>query len=598
MKAAAFRKHIEEDGVLKSVRRIVPGCPNEKEAQTHVQIYVQTLLDANRYAVAALVLWGDRIFDPRPESIRQCWRGISKNAKFLAQGGGALGKSYSLIAWLLLDWWRDPQYTAVKLISTTAGHAKANTFATMTMLHREACIPMPGGVFSEHIGLEATDKRACISVVKIPMGDDGKGRLQGFHPIPRPKPHPTLGRMSRIRVLIDEAEETPVGVWFGIENLCTTIDGTETIKISAAYNPVDIGSKVAQLAEPKQGWENITPEKDTAWESRYGWHVERLDGARCENVKQKKLVYDGLQTWDGYRGLETNRGGNTPQYWTFGRGWYPPNAMMNNVIAPEWLSQSRGAFAFSGPTMRFAGDDIAVEGRDENVLTVGRFGLAVSFQHESGAITKFKEPRMAAQVDQQIVLDKGSTRITAHAIRDNCKAIQIPPGNVDLDRTGNGATIHDLLCEPEVWSPDVMGTDFNKNATDTKILEQDKEIASELYSGIVTEVWFALARWMEAGYIAISPGVCRDRLNGELLGRKYKLVGKLYRVVPKDEFKLQLGYSPDFADSLTLFLNAIRKRTSAKGSMTGHAKRPKERPAPIHGTVDTPKYMDWSEDGV
>lgn len=598
MKAAPFRKLIEELGVLGAVRAsCAPDCASEAEAVSIVRIYIQTLLDHRRYAVAALVLWGDRIFDPRPLFVRQVWTAIKNHAKLLFQGGGACTKTYSIIVWLLLDWVRDPQFTSIKIISTSAGHARSNAYATIAMLHREACIPLPGEVFSEHIGLESSDKRACISVVKIPQGDDGKGRLQGFHPIPRPKLHLTLGAMSRVRVFIDEAEENPVGVWEGVDNMLTTLNGIEDIKIFCAWNPRDQGSKIAQLAEPQDGWENVN-ENTTSWTTRHGWHLERLDAARCENVIERKVVYQGLQTYEGYRLLQTRRGGNTPEYWTFGRGMYPPSNSVNNVISPHVLGCARGVFTFSGPVMRFAGVDVAVEGRDEVVLTAGRFGRASGFKSDRGQLVEFPQERMVLQVDQQIELDKGTTGVVAHAIRDNCKSLEIPPANVMLDRTGNGATIHDLLCEDAVWSPFVMGVDFNKSATEMKILEQDKETAAETVQGVVTEVWWAMAHWMEFGYMAISPGVCRDRLNGELLGRKYKLVGKLYRVVPKDEFKSSLGYSPDYADSLSILLHAVRIKTQARGSMSGMPKRPRERPAPIHGIVDAPGFKQWADDGI
>lgn len=595
MKAAEFRQRIEEEGKLAAARRVKRSCGSEEEADALIRLYVHTLLENKQYLGAAVVLWGRVVFDARPRSVQQVLRGIEKYATTLIQGCASAGKSYSVIAWLLLDWWRDPEFTSIKIISSVSKHTQANTFSTLTKLHQEAVVKMPGQVFSEHIGLdESTDRRSAISIVKIPAGEDGKGRLQGFHPIPRQKPHPTLGATSRVRVMLDEAETIPIGVWIGVDNLLSNLNGIEPIKVVGAYNPEDQASKVAQLAEPKGGWPTLDPETADSWESKQGWHVERIDGKKLENVKEKRVIFEGQQTYEAYRRREQKQGGNSPEHWTMGRGWYPPQGVANSIISPDHYNACKGTFTFLGDTIKFAGVDVAVDGRDDAVFTVGRFGKAVSFQHENGRLITFPEPRMAAQVDQQIELVKGSTRIVAHSIRDTAKVLQVLPENLDMDRTGNGATVHDFLCEPEIWSPEVIGTDFSKGASDMKILDQDRETAEEIYDGSHTEVLFALARWMEAGYIAISPAAASDRLNTEVPARKYKQLKKLLRALKKDEMKLLFGTSPDYLDSLSLFLNGIRKRMQALGSMTGKAQQPTNFSAPIHGPVDVPKFVDFS----
>ena len=110
-------------------------------------------------------------------------------------------------------------------------------------------------------------------------------------------------------MVLDEAEEVPVGVWEGINNILSTADSDSYkghIKIFGASNPRDRTSDFAQRCEPKDGWGSVDCEDDFEWESREGYHVLRLDAARCENVIEKRIVYAGLQTYQGFCLLYTS----------------------------------------------------------------------------------------------------------------------------------------------------------------------------------------------------------------------------------------------------------------------------------------------------
>lgn len=493
-----------------------------------------------------------------------------------------------------------------------AHNSKSNTFSTMVMLHKAAIVKMPGKINSGFIGLDSNDKRACISIVAIPAGDNGNTRLQGFHPIPRPKDHPTLGKLSRVRAFIDEAEGVPIGLWFGVKNMLLNMDGPETIKVIAAYNPKDPASKVAQIAEPEGGWEANDMDVLKEWVSKENWPVTRIDAVDIENVKERKMIYHGLQTYEGFRELELTNGGNSPEYFTFGRGWYSPNGANDTIVSSELFLLGKGEFVFTGKTTRYAGVDTALEGGDNAVMTIGRYGLASEFiRHVLNVSTKeiqrvripFSEPRHVAQVDQQIVLKKGKTEVIATQIRDNCKAAGVDPAHCCIDATGNGSSVLGLLRAPSFWSPDVQGVDFSQAATDNKILEQDQKTPEEEFEGVVTEVWFALRRWLEFTYLAIHPGVRQDPLTKEIIGRKYKVAElRKLKVEKKKDYIGRLGNSPDFADSLTVFLHGIRMRTGATASSTGQ-KEENKRPlgSRPHGIVDNAMagMMDeMGDDGI
>lgn len=590
-----LRKELEEapkGKKWKVINKYEKRVTNEAEANLWIEYLVQLLLSKDRYYSAALLLWGTALFDPRPLGVKKIIKALNQHALLLIQGAGSQGKSYTVIAWLLLRWMRDPEYTTIKIISTTAGHAKSQTFSTLVRFYREAIIPLPGKETQGFIGLDSTDKRSSISLVAIPQGEDGKGRLQGFHPVPRKVAHPVFGPASCVIAFLDEAEEVPEGVWEGVDNMKSNLDGPHSVKIIGAYNPKDITSKVAELAEPQKGWEMFDVEKDKYWMSKHGWGVLRLDGAACENVLQKKLVYPGQMTYAGFMSLYHKNEGNSPEYYTFGRGAYPPAGVSANVIPPEFLNRCRGNFIFTGKTIQVAGCDVAVDGRDRLVFTTGKYGLARGFRPFNGNEITFQRPKMCIEVEQQFELPKGDTLIVSSAIKNQCLMLGIAPEWLCLDRTGNAAPVHDYL--KDTWSKDVQGIDFNKPASEKKILEEDSFNPLELYEGVVTEVWYAMRRFMEFGYIAFSPHLRSDDLRKELLGRKYLNTGRKTKVEKKDAYISRMGRSPDNADSLSCLVHGVRMNENHTAAITPRDKEESYRPA-IHGAADTVSFMDFSQ---
>jgi hypothetical protein len=158
-------------------------------------------------------------------------------------------------------------------------------------------------------------------------------------------------------------------------------------------------------------------------------------------------------------------------------------------------------------------------------------------------------------VDKWELLVNGDTVKMATQIEKACLIEKVAPKFVMLDRTGNGAGVHDLL--KNMWSELVMGVNYTEGATERKILEEDSKTAKDEYERIVTELWFALKKWMEFNFIAFAPGAITDDIVKQLTGRRYN-ASKQNRVETKDEYKLRGNPSPNDADALTLMLHAVR----------------------------------------
>jgi hypothetical protein len=581
------------EGIVLAARLLKPDVESEAEAELVIRLQLHTLLEKGKYASSGLLNWGARRWNSTARSVSLIQQFYMETAKGIIIGSGSSGKSYVLIGMTYLDWIRDPQWTSVKVISTTAGHARSNTFSTLVDFHNNAIIPMPGSQLEGFIGLDSTgDRRASIQALAIPQGDDGKGRLQGFHPVPRPDSHPVFGDMSRIRAILDEAEEVPEGVWVGIGNLLGSAHGIETIKVMCATNPRDVSSQLAMNAEPVGGWETIDLDRDERWNSKEKWDVLRIDAAQSENVKTGKLIYPGMMTKDGYDNYLYMNGGNSPQYYSFARGIYPPQGANDTIISGELITRSRGEFLFTGRPQQASGTDIAVDGRDKAILAYARFGMADSFRDLQGNITRFT-PRFVVQLDHLQEMRKGETKIVGDDIIRFNKEMRIEPRWCGVDRTGNGASVHDYMRA--VWDRDVYGLDFSSKASDKKILMEDKDTPEEEYEGVITEVWFSLRRYMEARCFGIGPGVVMEPMRRQMTGRKYiPGEGKKIRVEKKDDYKKRnRGLSPDEIDAVTILLHTIRMQGGDTPSMTEEVRREYTMvPDPSHGIVDSIKFVE------
>jgi hypothetical protein len=566
-----------------------------------LQFVTKGLLRDGLYAEAARILWGDELFTVKPKSVQQIWSMIPRSCQMMIMGCGASGKSYSIAVWLLLDWLRDPEHTCGKVISSTETHAKRNVFAHIQNLHRQSIVKLPGECKEKSIQVGLDDKQG-IHLTTIPQGDEGKGRLRGFHPVPRITEHPQFGKLSRIRVILDEAEVIPQGVWEELANILSTKDGIENIKAICATNPKDRGSRFGQLSEPEDGWLSINIEDSVEWKSRFGWNVLRLDGARCENVVEKRVVYPGLLTWEGYEGY-LKEGDTSPIYYTLARGWYPEHGLAMAVIPQDFVEKSIGTFVFAGAAtyvmsidLAFGSGDGSGKGGDKAIATVGRWGLVTGWVDRKGVAHKFEERRYGIQMETQFELDKTHTLDMSEQIMNVCRSFHIDGQWVVCDRTGNGTGVHDTLrvkmSKPGM--PEVMGIHWGWEATDKKILDDDSLTAEEQYIGIVTEMHYAMRKFMEFDYVKFSPTFQMNKIAVELTGRKAKQVGKKLRVESKDEYKARGNPSPDYSDSAIMMIHLVRMRSEFTALMlaSGQADVVEEVK---HGLVDELKFIDMTE---
>jgi len=213
----------------------------------------------------------------------------------------------------------------------------------------------------------------------------------------------------------------------------------------------------------------------------------------------------------------------------------------------------------------------------------------------SGKFIPFKTPRTVLQLDSQIPFAKRQTIEQAQEIMRFCKEMKIAPGWLCVDRTGNGAGIHDSLTT--LFGKEVMGVNYSWAATDTHILGDDSQKASELYNGVVTELIFGLGKYLEFEYLKISPGFRNEELVRQATARRYKQQGQgLVRVESKGEYcKRTRSKSPDALDSLSMLVFLMRQRAGVTATMN-EPKKEVIREKRVDSIVDAAmEFVDFSD---
>lgn len=592
---------------------------NVADATLALRFILKAILEQNSYGIGAVLCWGNTLFDPRPHSVRVMWRALHAQPRLLIFGAGSMGKSYTVIVFKRLDWERDPENTTVKLVSTTAGHNRANTFSNLVRLHNESHIPLSGYVRQGFIGLDKDDKRSSIAEVSIDKGDENKsGKLQGFHPLPRKKRHPTFGWLTRVSGVFDEVEDIAVGVWKGESNMMQNLDDKMHVSICAMWNPKLRGSIASQKAAPVGGWVALDERLDE-YKSDKGYHVVRVDARRCENVMNKTvqrtdngwavvgedgriiaiyntkeeaapftgraMIFHGLQTWEGFKEKED---GSPEDRDTFAYGIYPTVTATYGIINAGVLEQCRGRFIW-GPRRPYnlMTLDWAEEGEDEAISTVAQYGAAIGFQ-PAGARkpTMFPKPRWVIQIEQQFPLIKQANVILMG--RDFIKIARdmaVTGEWTGLDVTNTVALWHWLKLK---WADGVVGIKWNESPTEMPLLEESGEKAIDLFSNVKTEMWFATGDWAQFGYLAFSPNMDTALLFEELAGMRYRWLNKKKICDTKEYKKNSGGKSPDHASSVIMAPQLVRLKSAQmkEGQGQGQTGRPAIDPnAPARSNI-------------
>lgn len=575
----AVLKLLGQPSVVKNKTQAVVICRN----------LFQFLLDNDMYLQAATLQWGSDIFTVEPESVVRVFDAMREGSTILLMGASSMGKTYGAGAWMLLDYLRDPLYTTVKLAAVNEDHLKKNLFAHVVTLFRACVIPPLHEIVVRDsdlwMGVKDAGNEFGISGIAFKQSQETSGQFKGYKAKPvRKVPHPKFGFMSRLRVLGDEGQNWPGGPFKDFNSLIASKQGAEMIKIAVAFNPESTSQLVVQKAEPIDGWSADDIDKLYDYESRQGWRVCRLDAARSENVIQKKVVFIGLQTYEGFLTYLKAGGDNSPNYFCFARGWPPMKGSTNTIIPPSWPQEARGECTFIENPIIICAVDLAFMGQDSAQMAVGRWGLASGWRDHTGKVTVFKDrlnvandkPRHVLQIDQILALEKHDDTVKmAEEIMGRCKMLGIKAEHVAIDKTSIGLGTWSHLNK--VWG-DVFGISWNEKATEGKILAEDKDSAKDQCDGVMSEMWWAFRRWLDprAAAILINPIIPTQPIHTQLTARRYRTGKNGIKVEPKEEYKARNQFSPDESDAIVMLVHLVRRVSDVLPGLVEQSQATKE----------------------
>lgn len=551
-----------------------PFVSTKAQAIEVMRNLLQHLLDENDYLSAATLQWGGDVFLAEPESVQRSFKAVEENSMLLIMGASSTGKSYGIGAWLVLDYLRDPLYTSVKLAAVSEKHLKENLYPHVAKLVRACVIPCRYTIeFKESdlwMGIKAAGFEFGISGIAFKQSQETSGQFKGYKAMPvKRKKGSSLGNSSRLRVLCDEAQNFPGGPFQDFNSLTASISGTDKIKIICAFNPENTTCKVVQLAEPEEGWKLDQLEHLYDYDAKSGWRVCRLDAKMCENVIQKKIVYENLQSYEGYLKYLKAGGDNSPAYFCFARGFPPISGTVNTIIPPQDPQDARGEAIFIETPTSLASVDLAFMGNDSARMAVARWGLASGWRRQDGTVESFKDrlnvarnkPRHVLQIDQILPMSKHDNTVRmSEEIMGRCRQMKIKPEWVVVDKTGIGLGTYSHLTK--VWG-DVLGVSWNEKATEGKIISDDNEGADKQCDGVMSEMWWAFRRWLQpqTRAVIINTIIPPHPIHTQLTSRRYETGRRGIKVEPKEEYKTRNGgVSPDESDALVMLVHLVRLR--------------------------------------
>jgi hypothetical protein len=554
------------------------SVPTKSEAVGVMRKLFQATLDAEDYLSAATLQWGPDLFNTEPESVKRVFIALREGSTILLVGASSMSKTYSAGAFMLLDYLRDPLYTTVKLAAINEDHLRKNLFAHVATLYRNCIIPSKYDIQVRDsdlwMGVKDAGYEFGISGIAFKQSQETSGQFKGYKAKPvRTSRHPKFGVMSRLRVLGDEGQNWPGGPFKDFNSLVASKTGSELIKIVVAFNPESTSQLVVQMAEPEQGW--LADEMDTLydWTSKADWRVCRLDAAKSENVIQKKKVYEGLQTYEGFMSYLKAGGDSSANYSCFARGWPPMKGSINTLIPPAWPNEARGECTFIDNPIVLASVDLAFMGKDSAQMAVARWGRASGWRDHTGKFTVFKDrlnvaqdkPRYVLQIDQILPMNKhDDTTKMSEEIMARAKMLSIKPENLIIDRTSIGLGVHSHLNK--VWGAS-RGVSWNEKATSKRIVSEDLDGADAQCDGVMSEMWWTFRRWLDPRCCAIliNPIIPTSPINTELTSRRYGTSkGGKIKVEAKDQYKARNGgASPDAADACIMLTLLVRQTGDA-----------------------------------
>ena len=476
-------------------------------------------------------------------------------------GPGSASKSFAsgvfACAYFMVDWFRrgDPR-TSITLTSTSKGIISQRVWPVIQRCYQEAIrndeLNEPTRFKWGHmVDSQKTvmayrrdgskDAKHSIIAMAVESGELSKAvdKIKGRH-------------TERMMLIVDEANSTPQAIFDCIPNMLTSVRELIVLVIGNALSRLD---PHGQCCEPVHGWRSITIE-DTQWDTKgvAKWGIGpgtclHFDGSKSPNVLAGRTLYKHIYSYERWQHVQ--RMGeeyvNTLQHWSQDRGFWPPDGISTTVFSEAMVISHDGTGSFSWlSTPRPCASLDPAFGGDNCVLQFGLLG-DIPGGRRALQLTEFQlvpfDPSSSDPIDLQI----------ARYVIAKCKLKGIEPQLFGLDSTGTGRGVAAFMSH--LWSPRIKSIEFGGAASLLPASLADPRPGSEIYSNRVTELYYTSREMLLADQLK---GLHQKAI-AEFCSRVYEYTNKRYKLEPKGDMKLRLGYSPDFADAVAVLCDVARQ---------------------------------------
>lgn len=497
-------------------------------------------------------------------------------------GCASSGKTYGVSLYAVVWWICMPDCSSVILTSTTKGMIRKRAWPVIQKLYTA----LPGARMGNMVDSKTTwqstkgDDKHAIFAIAVAEGSTAKAvaNIQGIH-------------TKRQLVIIDEATDTPEAAFEACANL---FSGPEEFQLVVIGNPASHFDPMGRFCEPLRGWLSVTVE-DREWETIRQLDGEpgivvRFDAEDSPNVKAGKVLYPYLVTEAQTRGARIKYGEQSPLFWKFHRGFWPPDGLRRTIFNEALIAQMKGTdkFVFIGRKgFQVAGLDPAFGGGDRAVLTFAQVG-------------DLSTDKLGIQLGEQVQLsiDAGSTTPVhfqlAEQTIEHCQKRGVTPEYFGILASGEGGGLADIIARK--WGNRIIRIEEGASASDLPVSREDARRCSEVYERKNVELWYAARSLLESGQLrGINASMALEFCN-----REFNTDHRKIRLQTKDEMKATFARSPDLADSAAAAIEVARWRgvSIAAVGETVHGDRVLDELVKTTGDVYDEKSLYQAEEPV
>lgn len=530
------------------------------------------------------IVWPERIWEKGPyknywtEKILEGWL---EYKYFGLMGCAASGKSDSLGAICLTDWYPFPDCTTTIVSSTEIPMLQRRIWGFIEKYHRLAqkrCEWIPGHLVPSKLSI-LQDSR------------DGEGELEGKShinaifgvPCKRGNSYVGLGSFvglhnKRVRLIADEAMLMPKTFLDSTSNLSKCPD----FKLCAPGNPNDTNNAHGMICEPSHelgGWQGgIDQSPGTKfWKTNYpNGGCLQLPGADSPNLKageSEEVPFPFICTRQHIAEEASIWGIGDWHYDMFINAKMPRGQGSHRVITrqecekfgatlePFWRDSNITKIASLDAAYRAAGGDRCVF----TEINFGRESESTADLISPTSIISQKSNvpqgrQIMALVDQIVIpIDAGINSETPESqitkfCQSQCEARGIPPENFFLDSGMRTSLVQEMSRN---WSVDIQSVDCGAQPTEQRVSAEIDMPCHDYYKKLITQIWFSIRLVIISRQFR---GLNKDVM-WELCAREWKVSpGNKIEVESKIEMKEKTSKSPDLGDSLGLAVFGAIKR--------------------------------------